>query len=57
LDRAFGLLPDSGPFYLGLPLDGSLRGLPKTCRFGDSLTFELSPQEIRIIDFDTKSRN
>lgn len=58
LDRAFGLLPGSGPFYLYSPLGAdSLRGLPKTSAFGDSLTFELSPREIRIIDFDNKSRD
>jgi len=51
LDRAFGLLPGSGPFYLKSPLDGSLRGLPKVCNFGDSLVFELPAQEIRIINF------
>jgi len=52
LDRAFGLLPPGGTFHLSSPLAGSLRGLPENCRFGDSLTLELSPHEIRILDFD-----
>jgi len=30
-----------------------MRGLPTTCNFGDSLTFELSPREIRIINFNS----
>ena len=53
LDRAFGLVPGSGPFYLKSPLDGSWRGLPKVCNVGDSQTFELCSLEIRIIHFGT----
>ncbi|TAK94642.1 MAG: hypothetical protein EPO07_16425 [Verrucomicrobia bacterium] len=54
LDRAFGLPPRSGTFHLSSPLAGSTRGLPEQCKSGDSLTFELSPREIRILDFDSK---
>jgi hypothetical protein len=55
LDRAFGLMLNSGTFTVSSPLgDDALRGLPKTCKFGDTLTFELSPREIRVIDFDDK---
>ena len=54
LDRAFGLLPKTGPFSVSSPVGAeSMRGLPTTCNFGDSLTFELSPREIRIINFNS----
>lgn len=52
LDRAFGLAPGKQEFYLDSPLAGSLQGLPEKCKTGDSLTFNLSPGEIRIIDFN-----
>ena len=55
LDRAFGLLPRSGTFHLSSPLAGSTNGLPAQCKFGDSLTFELSPREIRVVDFDSEN--
>ena len=54
LDRAFGLLPGSGPFHLSSPLDGSARDLPATCRYGDTLTFEMKPGEIRVVNFGDK---
>jgi hypothetical protein len=55
LDRAFGLLPNSGPFKLDSPLGSeSLQELPRTCKFGDTLTLQLAPREIRILDFDQK---
>jgi hypothetical protein len=53
LDRAFGLLPRSGPFQVSSPLAKSTRGLPEKCNLGDTLTFELAPREIRILDFDS----
>jgi hypothetical protein len=57
LDRAFGLLPDSGPFHVSSPLDGSTRGLPATCQYGDTLTLEIPPREIRILNFTTQSKD
>src|SRR2546430_4915924 len=58
LDRAFGLVPDSGPFTLSSPLGAdAIHDLPKTCAFGDTLTFRLTPGEIRIVDFDNSVRN
>jgi hypothetical protein len=57
LDRAFGLLPDSGTFHASSPLDGSTRGLPATCRYGDTLTFQMNPREIRVINFSDKPRD
>jgi hypothetical protein len=54
LDRAFGLLPGSGSFHISSPLDDSARDLPATCQFGDALTFELKPHEIRILNFTTQ---
>lgn len=51
LDRAFGLLPDSGTFHISSPIEDSTRGLPSTCKAGDALTFELAPREVRIVNF------
>ena len=51
LDRAFGLLPGSGPFHVSSPLADAVRGLPEACKFGDTLTFELQPREIRVVNF------
>jgi hypothetical protein len=54
LDRVFGLLPGSGPFYVSSPLGAdSTRNLPGMYKFGDTLAFELAPQEVRIINFTT----
>lgn len=53
LDRAFGLLKDSGPFNLTSPLADSLVGLEKTYAYGDLVTLKLKPGEIRILNFDT----
>ena len=53
LDRAFGLVPGSGPFAISSAVGpATLDGLPKTCKFGDTLTFSLAPGEIRIVNFD-----
>ena len=57
LDRAFGLLPDSGPFHVSSPLDGSTRGLSATCQYGDTLTLEIPPREIRILNFTTQPKD
>ena len=51
LDRAFGLVPGSGPFHVSSPLPDATRGLPETIALGDTLTFELKPREIRILNF------
>lgn len=52
LDRRFGLVPGSGPFHLSSPLAASVQGLKESYRFGDTITVELQPREIRILDFD-----
>lgn len=57
LDRAFGLLPGTGPFHVSSPLDDATRGLPATVNFGDTLTFELQPREIRVVNFSTKPQD
>jgi hypothetical protein len=51
LDRDLGLFPGNQQFQLDSALEGSLRELPSTCKFGDVLAFELSPGEIRVINF------
>jgi hypothetical protein len=57
LDRAFGLLLGSGPFHVSSPLDEATRGLPESCKFGDSLTFELQPREVRIVNFSVQPQD
>lgn len=57
LDRAFGLLPDSGTFHISSPIEDSTRALPATCKAGDSLTFELAPREVRIVNFTAKPKD
>ena len=51
LDRAFGLVPGSGPFHVSSPMDDATRGLPATVAAGDALALELRPREIRVINF------
>ena len=55
LDRTFGLLPDKGLFHVSSPLEDSMRGLPITCMLGDTLTLEMKPREIRILNFNTQT--
>ncbi len=52
LDRKFGLVPKSGPFFLSSPIDGSVRDLKNQYTFGDTINLELEPKEIRILNFD-----
>jgi hypothetical protein len=51
LDRAFGLLPGTGPFHVSSPIEDATHGLPSTRRFGDTLALELAPREIRVLNF------
>ncbi len=57
LDRAFGLVPGSGPFGLSSPMEDSLEGLGKRYAFGDEISIEMTPREIRILNFDTGPRD
>ena len=57
LDRAFGLMPDSGRFYLSSPIEESLKGLKRQYQYGDTLTLTLEPKEIRALNFDKKVRD
>ncbi len=52
LDRAFGLIPGSGTFMASSPIEDCMKGLKKTYSYGDTLTIELEPKEIRVINFD-----
>lgn len=52
LDRAFGLVQDSGTFNITSPMDDSLAGLAKTYSYGDKIEIKLMPKEIRILNFD-----
>lgn len=57
LDRSLGLIPGSGPFLVSSPIDGCAEGLPTSCNFGDKLTLELKPREIRIIHFSVTPKD
>jgi len=49
-------MPGSGPFAISSPLGTNIvHDLPKTCKFGGTLTFRLAPGEIRIVDFDHRA--
>ena len=57
LDRSIGLLPSSEPFHVSSPIEGCTEGLPGSCKFGDTLTLEMKPHEIRIINFSVKPKD
>jgi hypothetical protein len=59
LNRDLGLpLSAKGrKFHLSSPIDGSLSGLPQQAEFGDTLTVNLKPREIRIINLDVQPRD
>jgi len=52
LNRAFGLMPDSGKFHLSSPLADSIEGLAKEYKYGDTISVELKARAIRILNFD-----
>ena len=57
LDRAFGLMPESGRFYLSSPIELSLKGLKEQYAYGDTIALTLEPKEIRVLNFDKKVRD
>lgn len=57
LDRAFGLIQDSGKFYLSSPIEDSLKGLKSRYSYGDTIRLKLRPKEIRILNFDKTERD
>ena len=57
LDRAFGLIPDSGSYYLSSPMDKNLKGLGSRYSYGDTIKLKLQPREIRILNFDKTKRD
>lgn len=57
LDRAFGLMPARGHFYLSSPIQESLKGLKKGYQYGDTITLTLAPKEIRALNFDKHQRD
>jgi hypothetical protein len=52
LDRNFGLVPGSGPFTLSSPMAGKAKTLKKLWNFGETVTVELKPREVIVLDFD-----
>ena len=56
LDRAFGLVPNTGPFDLTSPEARYLKGLNKQYCYGDTIGLELEAQEIRILNFSVAEK-
>lgn len=54
LDRAFGLLPGSGPYKVTSPLADGAKGLKESYALGDSIELTLAPGEVRVLNFATK---
>ncbi len=57
LDRAFGLVPGCGTFKLSSPIADCTADLKTDYTYGDTITLELKPREIRILNFDTTVRD
>jgi hypothetical protein len=57
LDRAFGLIPGSGRFFLSSPIEAGLLGLKRQYQYGDTISLDLKPKEIRALNFDKKPRD
>ena len=57
LDRAFGLVPGSGPFHLSSPIADSVEGLAERYAYGDAISIEMKPRGIRVLNFDTRPRD
>ena len=52
LDRKFGLIPGSGPFTLSSPMVGKAKALKQLWNYGETVTVELQPREVVVLDFD-----
>jgi hypothetical protein len=55
LDRKFGLIPNSGPFTLSCLMPGKDKGLKKVWNYGETVSVELQPREVIVLDFDRPS--
>jgi hypothetical protein len=56
LDRALGVIPNSGPFQVSAPEKRYLKGLQEQYRYGNTVSLKLAAQEVRIIDFSHTTR-
>jgi len=52
LDRKFGLVPSSGNFKLSSPMPMRIKGLKKNWKYGDTVTIEVNPKKVVILDFE-----
>ncbi len=57
LNRDFGLIPGEANYALTSPMADSLIGLKESYSYNETITIELKPQEIRILNFDPKPRS
>ena len=53
LDRKFGVVPNSGPFFVNSPFEGDLKGLNKQYAYGDEVSVPAGNQ-VRILNFSVK---
>ncbi len=51
LDRRFGVVPNSGPYQLSVSHGASAAKLKKEWNFGETVTFNVQPQEVIVLDF------
>jgi hypothetical protein len=52
LDRKLGLLPGTGPFRVSFPVAGHKKDIKSIRSYGETVTVEIGPREVVIIDFD-----
>jgi hypothetical protein len=59
IDRVLGLQPESmsSSFYLSSPIEGNTDGLNESYSYGSTITLDLKPGEIRILNFDLEKRD
>ncbi|UDQ98737.1 hypothetical protein AAEX28_01300 [Lentisphaerota bacterium WC36G] len=59
LDRDFGLTKDAKAmkYFLSSPMVSDEKGLKSSYKYGETITIELEPREIRILNFDDHKRN
>jgi len=54
INRKFGVVKDSGKFYLSAPQKRYSRGLKKEYNYGDTITITLPPKGVKVLNFDKK---
>lgn len=53
MNRSIGIGKQVKDYKLSSPLNSGMEGLKGTWSYGDTLTVELQPKEVRILTFET----